>query len=92
MDTIFIRDLVLDAIIGTLEHERTQKQPLRLNIAFSGDFSQAGKSDDLSYSVNYREVEELVIALVENSSFFLLEALAEKIKSRRLADNGKIHH
>ena len=85
MDTIFIRDLVLDAIIGTLEHERTRKQPLRLNIAFSGDFSRAGKSDDLSYSVNYREVEELVISLVEKSSFFLLEALAEKIAEKILA-------
>lgn len=85
MDTIFIRDLVLDAVIGTMEHERTQKQPLLLNIAFSGDFSEAGKRDDLTCSVNYREVEENVIFLVENSSFLLLEALAEALAEKILS-------
>ena len=85
MDTIFITGLVLDAIIGTMEHERTSRQPLTLNIAFSGDFSKAGKSDDLCDAVNYRAVEEKVIHLVENSSFFLLEALAEKIAEEILA-------
>lgn len=85
MDTIYIRDLVLDAVIGTMEHERNQKQPLLLNISFSGDFSKAGKSDDLHDSVNYREVEESVIFLVENSSFFLLEALAEALAQKILS-------
>lgn len=84
MDTIYIRNLALEALIGTMKHERNQKQPLLLNISFSGDFSKAGKSDDLYDSVNYREVEEKVIALVENSSFFLLEALAENIAGELL--------
>ncbi|MBO5762044.1 MAG: dihydroneopterin aldolase [Lentisphaeria bacterium] len=85
MDTIFIRDLALECIIGTLEHERHEKQELLLNISFSGDFREAGKRDDLNCSVNYREVENLVISFVENSSFLLLEALAENLAEKILA-------
>ena len=57
------------------------KQVLILNLELRGDFSQAGKTDSLDYSVNYREVEERVIDLAENSSFCLLEALAEALAS-----------
>ena len=85
MDTIFIRDLALQATIGTLPEERTKKQPIVLNVSFSGDFSRAGKKDDLSFAVNYREVETLLIRRVENSSFFLLEALAEDLAQKVLA-------
>ncbi|MBP5182720.1 MAG: dihydroneopterin aldolase [Lentisphaeria bacterium] len=85
MDTIFIRDLALQATIGTLPEERTRKQPIVLNVSFSGDFSLAGKKDDLSFAVNYREVETLLIRRVENSSFFLLEALAEDLAQKILA-------
>ena len=79
MDKIFIRNLELRTIIGLYERERTAKQALILNLELRGDFSRAGKTDSLEGSVNYREVEEQVIALVENSSFHLLEALGEAV-------------
>ena len=69
MDKILIRNLELRTIIGLYERERTAKQALILNLELRGDFSRAGKTDSLEGSVNYREVEEQVIALVENSSF-----------------------
>ena len=61
------------------ELKKTAKQALILNLELRGDFSRAGKTDSLEGSVNYREVEEQVIALVENSSFHLLEALGEAV-------------
>ncbi len=79
MDKILIRNLELRTIIGLYERERTAKQALILNLELRGDFSRAGKTDSLEGSVNYREVEEQVIALVENSSFHLLEALGEAV-------------
>ena len=79
MDKILIRNLELRTIIGLYERERTAKQALILNLELRGDFSRVGKTDSLEGSVNYREVEEQVIALVENSSFHLLEALGEAV-------------
>jgi len=77
MDKIHIVGLKVDALIGTLPQERTAKQPLLFDLHISGDFSQAGRTDTLVDTVNYRAVEEKLIELAENSSFFLLEALAE---------------
>ena len=79
MDKILIRNLEIRTIIGLYERERTAKQALILNLELRGDFSRAGKTDSLEGSVNYREVEEQVIAFVENSSFHLLEALGEAV-------------
>lgn len=78
MDKIHIENFRLSAVIGTFPHERNQKQELIFDLHLSGDFSKAGKTDTLEDTVNYRAVEENVAAMVENSSFFLLEALAEK--------------
>ncbi len=79
MDKIFIRNLELRTIIGLYEQERSAKQALIFNLELRGDFSHAGRTDTLDHSVNYREVEEKVIELVEASSFRLLEALAEAV-------------
>lgn len=77
MDKIHIVGLEIDALIGTLPQERTAKQPLVFDLHLGGDFSKAGKTDTLTDTVNYRDVEEKLIDMVENSSFLLLEALAE---------------
>lgn len=79
MDKIWIRNLELRAVIGTMPSERLAKQSLMFNLELRGDFSHAGKTDSLEHTVNYREVEERVIALVENSSYHLLEALAQSV-------------
>lgn len=79
MDKIYIEQMEIRTIIGTLEHERKAKQALILDIELHGDFSYAGKNDDLEYTVNYSEVEEKVMSLVQNSSFKLIEALAEAV-------------
>mgnify|MGYP001185056292 CR=1 FL=1 len=77
MDKIHIVGLEIDVLIGTLPQERTAKQPLVFDLHLGGDFAKAGKTDTLTDTVNYRDVEEKLIAMVENSSFLLLEALAE---------------
>ncbi len=77
MDKIHIVGLEIEALIGTLPRERAAKQPLVFDLHLGGDFSKAGKTDALTDTVNYRDVEEKLIGMVENSSFLLLEALAE---------------
>ena len=78
MDRIIIRGFPVTAIIGTFPEERQHPQRLIFDLTLSGDFSKACKTDTLSGTVNYRDLEEKLILLAERSSCFLLEALAEK--------------
>lgn len=78
MDKIRITGFPVNAVIGTFPEERKRPQKLIFDLVLHGDFSQAAKTDTLAGTVNYRELEEKLIALAENSSCHLLETLAEK--------------
>lgn len=79
MDKIFINDLTIPCIIGVFDAERKEKQQIIINIALSVDTRKAGKSDKLKDTVNYHDLSLQIVELVENSQFFLLEKLAQKI-------------
>lgn len=79
MDRIFIRDLALRCIIGIYPEERKNKQDVIINAVLSGDFSAAARSDDIADSVNYKEIKQEMVRLVEGSSFNLIETLADRL-------------
>lgn len=79
MDKIHIRDLSLRCIIGVNPEERNEKQDVVINITLHTDISQAGKSDDFNHAVDYKAAKQKILRLVENSQYFLIEALAEAI-------------
>lgn len=79
LDKIYIKDLILQCIIGTKKIERKHKQDIIINIVMYADLSKACVSDSLKDTVNYFTVKENIAELVENSTCFLLENLAEKI-------------
>ena len=89
MDKIVIKDLLLRCIIGINEEERREKQDVLINIEMSLTFSEASKKDDITKTVDYKKINKKIIATVENSKFFLVETLAEKIAQICL-DNVKI--
>jgi dihydroneopterin aldolase/D-erythro-7,8-dihydroneopterin triphosphate epimerase len=78
-DRIHIRDLALRCIIGTNPEERREKQDVLLNITLHCDLAPAGQSDRLEDTVNYKAVKKAVLALVDGSSFLLLEKLATEV-------------
>ena len=78
-DKILIKDLLIRGIIGIHDWEREKKQDILINISMEADCRPAGLSDDFQDAVDYRAVSKKVLALVENSSFFLVEKLAEEI-------------
>ncbi len=88
MDYIHIRDLELECIVGVLPEERHNPQPVRINLQLGCDLAAAGESDDLNHTVDYREVRERVIELVVNSSYGLIEKLAQKIAETVLEVRG----
>ena len=86
-DKLFIRDLKLDCLIGTFEHEREQKQSLLFNLCLECDLRPAGRSDELSDTVDYFAIRNAVAECVESSAYNLLEKLAEEICARCLLDS-----
>ncbi len=85
-DQILIKDLLIRGIIGIHDWEREKKQDILINITMEADCRPAGISDDFQDAVDYRAVTKKVLALVENSSFYLVERLAEEIAKTCLED------
>ncbi len=77
MDQILIKDLMGRGIIGISEKERSQPQDILFNVVIFTDIREAGKTDDIEKSVNYRTVSKQLLALAETAGRFTVEALAE---------------
>jgi dihydroneopterin aldolase/D-erythro-7,8-dihydroneopterin triphosphate epimerase len=78
-DRIYIRDLSLRCIVGVFPDERTTKQDVIINIVLAVDLSKAGASDRLEDTVDYKKIKKNVMALAEESKFFLVEKLATEV-------------
>lgn len=85
-DQVFIRDLLARTIIGVNLDEREHRQDVLINVALDVDTRAAGASDNLEDAVNYGTLAHQVIALAEQSSYYLVEALAEAIARFCLQD------
>lgn len=86
MDKIIIRDLRLATIIGTMPEERNIRQEVVFNLDIFTDLSEAGKSDDLNDTVDYKAMKLSIIEMVEKSEFFLIEKLAQETADICLAN------
>jgi FolB domain-containing protein len=86
LDRILIRDLMLRCIVGINEDERREKQDVRINIVLYTDLRLAGRTDRFEDAVDYRAIKKRIVALVEGSSYFLVEALAEAVAAACLED------
>ena len=87
-DLIVIKDLLLRGIIGVNEWERKTEQDILVNVTLTADLNRAGQTDDLGDTVNYRTVAKKIIAHVEGTQRFTLEALAADIAAICLAEPG----
>lgn len=88
MDKILIRDLLVRAIIGINDWEHTKKQDVLINLTLAFDCAPAGASDDVEQALNYRTLTKSVIAYVEQSEHFLVEALATEIARICVVEHG----
>lgn len=87
-DKIFVRDLLLRGIIGVNDWEREKKQDILINLTIFSDLATAGATDDIGDTLNYRSITKTIIALVESSSFRLVEALGAEIARIVVMDFG----
>lgn len=88
IDKIHIRDLQIRTIIGVYPEERNIRQNLLLNLTLFTNQKPAAETDDFNLTVDYHTVQESVIAMVESSSFKLIEALASAIAKLLLDVEG----
>ena len=88
LDKILIKDLLLRCVIGVNEVERKEKQDVVINITLWCDLTKAAETDNIERAIDYRAINKNIIGLVEGSSFFLVETLADKIVQTCLAVVG----
>ena len=87
-DLIAIRELRLATHIGVTDEERANPQWVRVTVELEADLRRAGKTDDLTDTINYHWATNEIAAIVRSNSCNLLEYLAGKIASRMTKVEG----
>ncbi|MDB4043358.1 dihydroneopterin aldolase [Gammaproteobacteria bacterium] len=80
-DTIYIKDLRVQTIIGIFGWERKVRQEVSIDLEMSFDCKKAAKNDAIEDTLDYKKITKGLIKFVEESSFQLQESLAEGIAS-----------
>jgi len=78
MDTVFISDLRVDAVIGIFDWERRIRQTLSVDIEVATDCAAAAATDDVAQAVDYKALTKRVVAFLQESQFQLVETAAER--------------
>lgn len=87
MATVTLRDLVVEAKHGVLDHEKTQTQPFKIHLELQYDSLKAQTSDNINDAIDYSVIRQQVIDTTKNTSFDLLERLAQEIADTVLKDS-----
>ena len=83
---VFIRDLVLPALIGIHRHEKDGRQRVRINLDMSVIEPDQPTQDRLADVVCYEDVVAAVRGIVAAGHINLVETLAERIAAHCLSD------
>jgi dihydroneopterin aldolase len=87
-DTIFLRGLEVECIIGFIEWERRIKQRVQIDLEMPVDCARAAATDDVADTVDYKRVAKRVIGFVEASQFMLVETMAHRMAMLILEEFG----
>lgn len=80
---------------GYFEQEKLTEQEFIVDVVMELDLSEAGESDDLTKTVNYDDISELIYREITGPSVNLIETLAKKVgdsilKYSSLVDSVKV--
>ena len=78
-DTIFLRGLAVECIIGFIDWERLVKQTVVIDLELPVDCRSASIRDEVEDTLDYKKVAKRVMAFVEASEFKLVETLAHRL-------------
>ncbi|MNP36106.1 Dihydroneopterin aldolase [compost metagenome] len=91
MDKMVLHRMEYYGYHGVFPEERKLGQRYYIDLELEMDLREAGEQDDLTKTVNYAEIHEVVKDIVENKSFQLIEALGEVIASSLLDNYTSIY-
>lgn len=84
-DRIVLHDMRFLGRHGVGDEERSHSQEFAVDVEMARDLAPAGQSDDLGTTVDYGAVFATCRAVVERTSFRLIEGLAEALAGAILA-------
>lgn len=91
MDRMLLRRMVFYGYHGVIPEENRLGQTFIVDLDLRLDLAPAGRTDDLSKTVNYVDIHETVRAVVQGPPCRLIETLAEKIASTVLTTYTSIN-
>ncbi len=86
MDKIRINNIQLFAYHGVADEEQILGQKFEIDVELIIDLSIAGKSDDLTKTVDYSHIYKIIEKEFCNTKYKLLETVAEKISEKILSN------
>ena len=75
--TVFIKDFIVQEIIGIHEHEKTEKQKIKFNIVVTVNQNTVPDEKDIKSIVDYEKITNKLENLAKNKKYNFLESLAE---------------
>ena len=75
--TVFIKDFIIEEIIGFYKHEKEKKQKIIFNIVLDIDQSSHPDEKDIKSIVDYEKITNKLESLTKRKKYNFLESLAE---------------
>nr|AIA19105.1 Dihydroneopterin aldolase [uncultured bacterium] len=85
-----IKNLNVSASLGVFEWEKQSKRSVVFNMVIYFDGARASITDDISDSVDYAKVEQLIIEIANARHYQLIEALVAEIGGKLLKEFPRI--
>ena len=91
MDKVFIEALEIEAVIGIYDWERKIRQPLQFDVEMAFDNRKPAATDEIGDTLDYKAVSKRLIQFVSESSYGLVETLAENCARIIVEEFGVAH-
>lgn len=75
--TVFIKDFIIQEIIGIHEHEETKKQKIKFNIVIDVNQNTIPDEKDIRSIIDYEKIIAKIESLTKSTQYNFLESLAE---------------
>ncbi|MCO4770602.1 MAG: dihydroneopterin aldolase [Deltaproteobacteria bacterium] len=75
--TIGLKNLHIECIVGIYPHERTDEQPLFVDIEVDHDFDRAAAAEHVDETVDYDHLAALLTKLATEQRYQLIETFAK---------------
>ena len=75
--TVFIKNLIIQEVIGFHQHEKIKKQKIKFNIVLDINQSSIPDEKDIKSIVDYEKITKKIESLTKSKKYNFLESLAE---------------